>query len=155
MFAMWGLGVDIPRLLVRYGKSYPQVINIHSISMLIIGLLTLMYVIAQIAMYLAEYGSSYEGLGSTETVQFTLSIVLGCLVVIQFILGFLVRAEMLKDSPKSSLFTIKTIHKIIGFLMSIIGKVVTTLIINARSSDILFRAWLFSLGAIGLIWIIL
>ena len=43
---MWGIGVDIPRLVVRYGKAYPLSINIHSISMLIIGLLTTMYVIA-------------------------------------------------------------------------------------------------------------
>ena len=51
MFAMWGVGVDLPRLLVRYGKSYPNSMNIHSISMLIIGLLTIMYVIAQVAMH--------------------------------------------------------------------------------------------------------
>ena len=59
MFAMWGVGVDIPRLLVRYGKAYPFTINIHSMSMLMIGLLTLMYVIAEISLYLTEYGSGY------------------------------------------------------------------------------------------------
>lgn len=46
MFSLWGIGVDIPRLLVRYAKSYPMVINIHSISMMIIGLMTLLYVIS-------------------------------------------------------------------------------------------------------------
>ena len=46
IFSMWGIGVDIPRLLIRYGKAYPLVINMHSISMLIIGLFTIMYVIA-------------------------------------------------------------------------------------------------------------
>lgn len=45
MFALWGVGVDFARLLVRYGKSYSQVIDIHSISMVIVGLLTVMYVI--------------------------------------------------------------------------------------------------------------
>jgi hypothetical protein len=47
MFSLWGIGVDLPRLLVRYAKSYPMVINIHSISMLIIGLMTLLYVTAK------------------------------------------------------------------------------------------------------------
>ncbi len=47
MFSMWGIGVDFPRLLARYARSYPMVINIHSISMMIIGLMTLMYVIAR------------------------------------------------------------------------------------------------------------
>jgi hypothetical protein len=46
MFAMWGIGVDIPRLIARYGKAYSQVIDIHSISMVIIGLLTILYVFA-------------------------------------------------------------------------------------------------------------
>ena len=47
MFSMWGIGVDFPRLLARYARSYPMVINIHSISMMIIGLMTLMYVTAR------------------------------------------------------------------------------------------------------------
>lgn len=47
MFSMWGIGVDFPRLLARYARSYPMVINIHSISMMIIGLMTIMYVIAR------------------------------------------------------------------------------------------------------------
>lgn len=51
MFSMWGIGVDLPRLLVRYAKSYPMVINIHSISMMIIGLMTLLYVIAKTIVY--------------------------------------------------------------------------------------------------------
>ena len=46
LFAMWGLGVDFPRLLVRYARSYPMVINFHAISMMIIGLMTIMYAIA-------------------------------------------------------------------------------------------------------------
>lgn len=45
---MWAIGVELPRLLVRYGKSYSQVIDIHSISMSIIGLLTIMYVLAYV-----------------------------------------------------------------------------------------------------------
>ncbi len=48
MFAMWGVGVDIPRLVMRYGKAYPASMNIHAISMLLIGLMTIMYVIARI-----------------------------------------------------------------------------------------------------------
>ena len=48
---MWGIGVDIPRLAMRYFKAYPFSINFHSISMVMIGLFTLMYVIAEIAMY--------------------------------------------------------------------------------------------------------
>jgi hypothetical protein len=46
MFAIWGIGVEFPRLLLRYGKSYSQVIDIHSISMVIMGLLTILYVMA-------------------------------------------------------------------------------------------------------------
>jgi hypothetical protein len=51
MFSMWGIGVDIARLLIRYAKSYPMVINIHSISMMIIGLMTLLYVITKTCLF--------------------------------------------------------------------------------------------------------
>ena len=51
IFACWGIGVDIPRLLVRYARSYPSVMNVHAISMLIISLLTVMYVIAKTIVY--------------------------------------------------------------------------------------------------------
>jgi phosphoglycerol transferase MdoB-like AlkP superfamily enzyme len=63
MFAMWGLGVDLPRLLVRYAKSYPMVINIHCISMLMIGLLTFLYVIAKTSTFYSQIYpvNQYEG----------------------------------------------------------------------------------------------
>lgn len=54
MFAMWGLGVDIPRLLVRYARSYPMVINMHNISMMIIGLMTFLYVIARTVVFYTQ-----------------------------------------------------------------------------------------------------
>mgnify|MGYP006872432382 CR=1 FL=1 len=54
MFSMWGIGVDIPRLLVRYARSYPMTINIHNISMMIIGLMTFMYVITRTVVYYTQ-----------------------------------------------------------------------------------------------------
>lgn len=54
MFALWGLGADFPRLLVRYARSYPMVINIHSISMMIIGLMTLLYVTASTVIFYTQ-----------------------------------------------------------------------------------------------------
>lgn len=54
MFSIWGIGIDIPRLLVRYAKSYPSIINFHSMAMTICGLLTMMYVIARTALYLPD-----------------------------------------------------------------------------------------------------
>lgn len=51
---MWGIGVDIPRLLVRYARSYPMTINIHNISMMIIGLMTFMYVITRTVVYYTQ-----------------------------------------------------------------------------------------------------
>jgi hypothetical protein len=97
MFSMWGLGVDIPRLFVRYGKAYPLSINIHSISMLIIGLFTIMYVIAEIVMFTRQFGSSYTGLTGAAYGQFITSIILACLVLVQFLLGFLTRVQMFKN----------------------------------------------------------
>ncbi len=54
MFALWGFGVELPRIVLRYGKAYPQSMNIHSISMLIISLMTIMYVIARSVSYYSQ-----------------------------------------------------------------------------------------------------
>ena len=60
---MWGLGVDIPRLLIRYARSYPLVNNFHAISMMIIGLMTLMYVIAKTVVYYSQnLGINYQNI---------------------------------------------------------------------------------------------
>ena len=155
MFVIWGVGVDIPRLLVRYGKAYPLVINIHSILMLILGLLTVMYVVAEIVMYQNHYGASYAGLAGTALTQFVLSIVLACLVLVQFVLGFLVRVEMFKNRLSGSLFTVKRVHKVGGCLIVLFGKIVATLVVYTNSSDLVFKAWLFSLGGFAILSIVL
>lgn len=61
-FSAWGIGVDIPRLMIRYARSYPLVNNFHSISMMIIGLLTLMYTIAKTSVYYSSpLNKPYDG----------------------------------------------------------------------------------------------
>lgn len=97
MFSMWGIGIDIPRLVVRYGKAYPLSINIHSISMLMIGMFTLMYVIAEIVIFTQQFGSSYSGLSGAPYGQFISSIILAVLVLVQFLLGFMTRVQMFKS----------------------------------------------------------
>lgn len=117
IFSMWGIGIDIPRLVVRYGKAYPLSINIHSISMLMIGLFTIMYVIAEIVIFTQQFGSSYTGLAGAAYGQFVSSIILGVLVLVQFLLGFMTRVQMFKSELNNSLFTIKMIHTVLGYLL--------------------------------------
>jgi uncharacterized membrane protein len=117
MFSMWGIGIDIPRLVVRYGKAYPLSINIHSISMLMIGLFTIMYVIAEIVIFTQQFGSSYAGLTGASYGQFLSSIILAVLVLVQFLLGFMTRVQMFKSEFNNSLFTVKMIHLVLGYLL--------------------------------------
>jgi len=81
-------------------------------------------------MNISKYGSSYKGLEGLELAQFIMSIILSCLVLIQFILGFLVRVEMFKNKLSSSLFTVKRSHKIVGNITVIFGKVVATFVVK-------------------------
>ena len=90
MFSLWGIGVDLPRLLVRYAKSYPMVINIHSISMMIIGLMTLMYVIAKTTSFYSQMYPIQQHAG-VNLAEFILSWVLCGFIVVQFALGFKLR----------------------------------------------------------------
>jgi hypothetical protein len=155
MFSMWGIGVDLPRLVVRYGKAYPLSINIHSISMLMIGLFTIMYVIAQISMYTQHYGSSYAGLQGAAYAQFVTSIILMCLAVLQFLLGFLTRVQMFNSSLSNSLKTFKRLHTLLGYGLLILGKVVATLIVSSTVSDLAFRGWLFFMAGLVIAFIVL
>lgn len=76
------------------------------------------------------------------------------MVILQFIIGFLLRVEMFKNSLSSSLFTVKRLHKINGNLLALMGKVVASLIVKTNCSEDLFRAWLFCLGGAAILLIV-
>jgi hypothetical protein len=59
---------------------------------------------------------------------------------------------MNNSAISKNLFTIKAFHKFLGFAMSIIGKIIIILYLQTIN-DIIFKAWLFILFAIILIWI--
>jgi hypothetical protein len=65
-------------------------------------------------MYKQRYGQQYEKLEGTNMAQFLLSIILSCFVILQFILGFVVRAEMNKSKLSKNFFRLKLVHKIVG-----------------------------------------
>ena len=94
-------------------------------------------------MYNKQYGASYDGLTGAAYGQFVSSIILMCLIIIQFILGFLLRVQMFNNSLKNYLNTMKVLHAIGGYCITILGKVVATLIVNEKVSSISFRAWIF------------
>jgi len=85
-------------------------------------------------MYQTEFGSTYAGLKGIALGQFVLSIIMACMVFIQFILGFLVRVEMFKSSFSSSFFLVKWVHKALGNLLIIIGKILATFIVNINTT---------------------
>lgn len=127
MFAMWGIGVDIPRLLARYARSYPMVINIHSISMLIIGLMTLMYTIALTVTYFTQMYPAGKVLAQESLAAFVLAWVLCGCVLLQFGIGFKLRYEMVTNRLSVQMFSSKRVHRIVGTGMSILGKIVVAL----------------------------
>jgi hypothetical protein len=126
MFSMWGIGVDIPRLLVRYAKSYPMVLNIHNISMMIIGLMTFLYVITKTSLFYSQVYPSQLYLG-VDLAELVLSWVLCGCVAMQFVLGFKLRYEMVTEKLSVSMFGLKKVHRFLGMLMSALGKVVVAL----------------------------
>lgn len=156
MFAMWAIGVDIPRLMQRYGKSYPATMNIHAMCMMIVGLTTLMYVFAQVIMYSKEPSSSpsKQPFSGAFQAQYILSLLLSFLIVVQFCLGFATRGEMNKLKLSRHFFRLKLVHKVLGFFMSILGKVIVSLILTYSTDTLTLKAWFFSLGGIVVFWIV-
>jgi hypothetical protein len=52
MFSIWSLLVELPRLLMRYGKvTINNYLNLHSISMGIFSLVTIYYIIVMLAIF--------------------------------------------------------------------------------------------------------
>ena len=154
---MWGVGVDIPRLLIRYARSYPMVTNIHSISMMIIGLMTLLYVIAITSTFYSQQyrvGISLQGI---DLAEFILAWILCGCVIVQFGLGFKLRYEMVTDKLSTNMFPLKKAHRYLGTLMSVLGKVIVALELQPIEikDRILFKTWLFVIGALILMFIIL
>ena len=62
---------------------------------------------------------------------------------------------MFNHNLKNSLKTLRILHKILGYAVVILGKVVATLIVSQKVSDILFRAWVFVLVGILLFFLML
>lgn len=124
---MWGLGVDLPRLLARYARSYPMVINIHSISMMIIGLMTLLYVCALTATYYTQNYLLGERMQGAVLGEFVLAWILCACVVVQFGIGFKLRYEMVTDRLSIDMFSLKKVHRYLGTFMSLLGKVLVAL----------------------------
>lgn len=75
-------------------------------------------------------------------------------VIVQFILGYVTRAEMVKVSLSTSLFSVKTAHKILGTVMSVLGKVIIFLYLSTYDNA-LFKGWFFILFGLLLIMIVL
>ena len=157
MFAIWGVGIEIPRLLLRYAKSYPTVVNIHSMSMTICSLLTIMYVIARTATYYPHAEATGEYMDKTSRGEFVISWILVGLIFVQIILGFKVRYEMVSQKLSTDMFNIKIIHFWLGIAMCVLGKIDVALLLFPinDTNNLLFRSWLFILGALLVIFVIL
>lgn len=127
MFSMWGLGVDLPRLLARYARSYPMVINIHSISMMIIGLMTLLYVTALTVVFYTQNYQLGERMAGAVLAEFVLAWILCGCVLGQFGIGFKLRYEMVTDRLSVEMFSLKKVHRYLGTFMSLLGKLLVAL----------------------------
>ena len=84
----------MPRLIVRYARSYPSVQNFHGISMLIIGLITIMYVVARTSVYYTSYDPTGVLMTGVPLAELVFEWILVVLIFIQFIIGSKARFEM-------------------------------------------------------------
>ena len=53
------------------------------------------------------------------------------MVLVQFLLGFLARVKMFKSKLSRTFFGVKLTHKLFGYALYILGKVVATLIVKS------------------------
>ncbi len=90
MFAIWGIGIDLPRIVIRYGRSYPQSQNFHAISMTMCSLLTVMYQIVWTVVYYQQ--PNFAALENVRLGAFVVGWILVGSLIVQTTLGFVTRA---------------------------------------------------------------
>lgn len=95
-------------------------------------------------------------MGRAEKGEFVISWILVGLLLVQMVLGFKVRYEMVSQKLSIDMFTIKIVHRWLGIAMSLLGKIGVALSLYPLNSNnsLLFRSWMFILGALLLIFVI-
>ena len=80
------------------------------------------------------------------------------LIFIQFIIGSKARFEMTNPELSTDMFWLKRAHRYLGTFMSLIGKVIVGLMLFNHEKNleekILFRSWLFVVGALLFLFVI-
>lgn len=96
-------------------------------------------------------------MNGAEKGEFVISWVLVGLILVQCMLGFKVRYEMVSQKLSTDMFTIKILHRWLGMAMSVLGKIDVALLLYPLSSNngLLFRSWLFLFGALLFIFLIM
>jgi len=124
MFAIWSLLVELPRLMIRYGKvTANNYLNLHSISMTIFACVTIYYGVIMLILFSGSQAQQQRSSSIFLTAHYICAFVLMGTLVIQMIMGVIVRSILLADKYNRCLTVMRTIHAVIGYIVIGIGRV--------------------------------
>ncbi|CAD8078937.1 unnamed protein product [Paramecium sonneborni] len=146
LFIAWGIVADFGIIIGRFFKSINSYLWIHAICFIFVDLSTLVLVILMLFVGGSEGSTTEDGALEAHKI---IAIVLGITVVIQHVLGVIVKhlLEATEKQNRQILFTIRIIHVILGTIMYLAAKVDIILGFVKNEEKILL--------ALGIIWTVL
>ena len=144
LFAIWGLFIDLPILIIRYGKLViPPYLNLHSIMGLANSAITAYYIVIMLIISLFYHyidNASWTRILNNIylLIHFICALTLLGVCTLMIITGIIIREFMFSDKYKAGFLMIKLIHKILGYLVAIVGKVAVIMGLFQYNNQILY-----------------
>lgn len=97
MFGIWSVLVELPRLLMRYGKvTINNYLNLHSISMMIFSLVTAYYTVVMLVLFSDQAAIDERNSDPVLLGHFICAIILLAVIILQVVTGITIRTLLLR-----------------------------------------------------------
>lgn len=124
MFAVWSLLVELPRLMIRYGKvTANNYLNLHSISMTMFACITIYYAIVMLVMFSTAEAAAERQTSTYLFVHYICAFVLIAMLTVQMVTGVVVRSMVLGEEYTPCMRVMKFVHSISGYLVIAVGRI--------------------------------
>lgn len=128
MFGIWSILVELPRILMRYGKvTINNYLNLHSISMMIFSVVTIYYTIVMLILFSDQASIDQRNADPLLLGHFICAVILIAIIMLQIITGITIRTLLLSEKYHILLKISKIVHNICGYLTIICGRITITI----------------------------
>jgi hypothetical protein len=138
LFSIWSLLVELPRLVMRYGKvTINNYLNLHSITMGIFSMVTIYYIVVMLLIFSDSASANQRASSIYLMGHYNCALIMLGVLTMQMITGISIRGMMFAKKYPYCMPTMKFIHKISGYLIIMLGRVTICLGLLQNGNDLL------------------